>query len=222
LAARLRESRYADELQSTSRKQLNKNDFYRYCRLVHGWLSAFAFVALCFFSFTGLLLNHPDWLSGSLASASEKFALTQDEVQQLRNAPQPSEVLVSLVAKRVRLEGKIGEGDADGNVVGNELYVRMRGVRGTSFLHADLRSGAVDVTVETTSVLAALNELHRAERAGDGWRFAVDAIAIVLIAMSLVGYLIFLSLRGARLRTAILLTFGSTVGLFLIFVYTVS
>jgi hypothetical protein len=67
-----------------------------------------------------------------------------------------------------------------------------------------------------------LNELHRAERAGNSWRLVVDVIAIVLIVLSLVGYLIFLSIRGARLRTAILLTVGSVLGMGVIFLYAVS
>ena len=38
-----------------------RRDFYRHSRYVHGWLSAFAFLTLLFFSVTGLLLNHPEW-----------------------------------------------------------------------------------------------------------------------------------------------------------------
>ena len=36
---------------------------YRQCRAWHGYLSAFAFIALMFFSATGILLNHPDWIA---------------------------------------------------------------------------------------------------------------------------------------------------------------
>ncbi len=32
---------------------ISKQDFHRYCRLLHGWLSAVAFLALWFFSVTG-------------------------------------------------------------------------------------------------------------------------------------------------------------------------
>jgi uncharacterized protein len=204
-------------------RPMNKHHFYRYCRFVHGWLSAFAFVALCFFSFTGLLLNHPEWFSGSAPNViKQNFTLSQSEIQQVRAATQPSRALVTLAASRSSLQGELKEGDADENVVGNELFVRMQGVRGTSFLRADLASGALEVTIETPSALSMLNELHRAERAGKSWRLTVDVIAIVLMALSLVGYLIFLSMYGTRLRTAILLTMGSALGMGLIFVFAVS
>ena len=202
---------------------MTKTDFFRYCRLLHGWLSAFAFIALCFFSLTGLLLNHPEWLSGSARSVDKHdFALSASELEQLRAVADPSRLLVEFANQRIALKGSTDEGDVDADVVGDEVFLRTQGVRGESFLRANLRSGVIEVTVETAPTLSVLNELHRAERAGKGWRLAVDVIAIVLVAMSMVGYIIFLSMRGARLRTAIGLTLGSTLGLFLIFVYAVS
>jgi hypothetical protein len=202
---------------------LTKHDLYRSFRLLHGWLSAFAFIALCFFSFTGLLLNHPNSLSGSPAHvAKQKFTLAEDEIKQLSASKEPAQTLVKFSATRIALKGEISEDDAEGSVVGNEVYVRMRGVRGTSFLHANLRSGLVEITIESSSTLSTLNELHRAERAGASWRLAVDIIAIIFMAMSLIGYLIFLSMRGSRLRTAILITLGSTLGICVLFVFAVS
>jgi hypothetical protein len=202
---------------------MNKNDFYRYCRLVHGWLSALGLVALCFFSFTGLLLNHPEWFSGSPANvAKQSFKLTESEVQQLRASSAPSQALVGIAATRTELKGKLSEEEADGDTVGRELFVRMRGVRGVTFLRADLNARALEVTIETPSVLPMLNELHRAERAGKSWKWVVDVIAVVLIVLSLIGYVIFLSMRGARLRTATLLTLGSAIALGLIFVFAVN
>jgi uncharacterized membrane protein (GlpM family) len=44
----------------------------------------------------------------------------------------------------------------------------------------------------------------------------VDAIAVVLILMSMIGYLIFLSLRF-RLRTALILTAASAIGVWGVF-----
>ena len=201
---------------------MTKNDFYRYCRLVHGWLSALAFIALLFFAFTGLLLNHPEWFSGTPAKVvKQTFTLSADEIGQLRSASDPARVLVGLALAKTELRGELGEQDSEGSLVGNDMFVRMRGVRGSSFLRADLRSGALETTVESTSALTTLNELHRAERAGKSWRLAVDVLAVALMVLSVIGYCIFLSMRGSRLRTAILLTLGSTLGLGALFFYAV-
>jgi hypothetical protein len=191
--------------------------------LLHGWLSAVAFVALCFFAFTGLLLNHPEWLADGVPDAiAESYTLTEGEIAQLRAAPDGATALVEMVATRIDLKGELAGEDAEGALVGNELFVRLRGVRGSSFLRANLATGALEVTVEPEAALTMLNELHRAERAGAGWRLAVDAIAVLLIALSLIGYLIFLSMRGTRLRSAIVLTIASTFGLYLVFALAVS
>ena len=38
---------------------MSSGDFFRVCRWLHGYLSAFAFLSLMLFSATGLILNHP-------------------------------------------------------------------------------------------------------------------------------------------------------------------
>src|SRR5688500_16950358 len=90
------------------KRRFSKQDFYRYCRLVHGWLSAFAFLILCLFSVTGLLLNHPDWpITKAPQAIEEKFTLTQAELERLGNAEEPERELVAIAAEKVPLRGAI-------------------------------------------------------------------------------------------------------------------
>lgn len=207
---------------STKFRPLNKSDFYRYCRLIHAWLSAFAFIALCLFAFTGMLLNHPEWFSGSPAHVDKyNFELTADEVAKLRSSQTSSRTLIDIASSHIQLKGNLEARDEDEAAVGNEVFARMQGIRGTSYLRADLRSSSLEVSIESSGAMSMLNELHRAERAGPIWRFAVDALAVVLIAMSIIGYLIFLGMPGRRVRTAVVLTLGSTVALGLIFLLAV-
>ena len=123
---------------------------------------------------------------------------------------------MKIAAAKVILRGAYSDGD----LAGRELFVRLQGVRGLTDLRAHLVSGEVTVVVEPASSASVLNELHRAERAGSAWRLLVDAIAILLIGLSVIGYLIFLSLRF-RLRTALMLTGASAVGLWATFVLAV-
>jgi uncharacterized protein len=191
------------------RRRFSKQDFYRYCRLIHGWLSAFAFLILCLFSVTGLLLNHPDWpLATAPQPIENTFELTQAELEMLGNADEPERLLIDIAAEKVTLRGSY----SGGNEVGNEIFVRMQGVRGLSDLRANLVTGNVQVIVEPAAPVAILNELHRGERAGAPWRLLIDAIAILLIVLSIIGYLIFLSLKF-RLRTALVLTSASALAL---------
>ncbi|HEY8539264.1 MAG TPA: PepSY-associated TM helix domain-containing protein [Steroidobacteraceae bacterium] len=196
----------------------SKQDFFRYCRLVHGWLSAFSFLILCLFAFTGLLLNHPDWpLAKAPKPIEASFALTQEQIAQLADSEEPERLLVELAAAHVALRGEM----TGGNEVGNEIFVRMQGVRGLTDIRANLVTGNVSVVVEPAPAISILNELHRGERAGTAWRFLIDIVAVLLIVLSVVGYCIFLSLKF-RLRTAILLTIASAAGLWGLFVVAVA
>ena len=69
--------------------------------------------------------------------------------------------------------------------------------------------------------MAIFNGLHRGELAGAAWRLFIDAMGVVLILMSLVGYVLFLSLRF-RLRTALSLTALSLVAMGGLFLATVA
>lgn len=202
---------------AVTKRSFSKQDFYRYSRLIHGWLSAFAFLILCFFSITGILLNHPEWATESVpAPIEKKFRLEEDEMQRLFDAKEPELLLPEMAEKRVALKGEF----TGGNQVRNDLFVRMQGVRGLTDIRANLTTGDVTVIVEPAPTLSIVNELHRGERAGATWRWFIDAFAVLLVVLSIVGYLIFLSLRF-RLRTALLLTAASALGVWGLFVLAV-
>lgn len=178
---------------------MSKGDFYRVCREWHGYLSAFAFFALLLFSVTGILLNHPGWLQGARPEPVETtLQLTAGDLEDVRSAASPEKALAAIVDSRAPLAGAFRSGE----IVGDEVYVNMQGVRGRTDIAGDLQSGAVSVYVERESLVGVLNGLHRAEHAGDAWRLLVDVIAVVFIVMALIGFALFLSLRF-RLRRAV-------------------
>ena len=199
------------------KRRWTRTDFYRYCRLLHGWLSAFAFIALCFFAVTGLLLNHPDWIEASQpAQIERRFKLSEQELSRIQFAMEPGEELARIAAEKTSLRGSYSGGEE----VGDEIFARLQGVRGLTDLRLNFKTGALQVLIEPAPLLPQLNELHRAERAGDNWRLLIDVAAVILIALSLVGYVIFLSLRY-RLRTALMLSSASLLALWSVFVLTV-
>jgi len=180
----------------------SKGEFYRLCRMVHGWLSALSFLALLFFSVTGILLNHPGWLYGNPSPAQEKrFALTPHDVERLRQSSAPAQMLAGLAVERTGAVGAYSDGD----LVGNDVFVRMRGVRGTSEVRANLTDGTVEVLMAQAHPVSIFNALHRGEHAGPVWRLLIDVAAGLLVLTSVIGYAIFLSLRF-RLRTGLILT----------------
>lgn len=198
---------------STKGGSVSKGEFYRQCRIWHGYLSAFAFLALLFFAATGILLNHPGLIKVTQPKGVEKsFILTPTAIGELRAANDPGPVLVLMARDHAKLAGRLKESQT----VGDDIFVRMQGVRGSTDLRANLAEGKAEITVEPQHPIAIFNALHRAELAGDLWRYFVDVIAGVLIVMALIGYVLFLSLRF-RLKTALAISVASfmlMVGLF--------
>jgi len=197
------------------KRAFSKGDFYRACREWHGYLSAFAFLALIFFAATGFLLNHPDLLQGQPPAPVEmKFTLTAEEIAAVKAAPEPDVALAEIAGEMTELAGAYRSGE----IVGDDVYANMQGVRGRSDITGNLGTGEVRIYTERESPVGVLNGLHRGEHAGGAWRLLIDVMAGVFIAMSLIGFMLFLALRF-RLRTALALTAASLVVMASLFVF---
>jgi hypothetical protein len=191
-----------------------KGEVYRQARLWHGWLSALAFLALIFFSATGLLLNHPEWLkTETQAKPSEvKLTLSADELAKARAAADPGPAIAQAVGRETKLLGAYQSGE----VIDGEAQLRTEGVNGASDILVDMQTGKAEVSTERARLVTTLNDLHRGKNAGAAWKLIIDASAIVVLALSLIGYVLFFSLRF-RLRTGLILTGISLAALLAVF-----
>ena len=186
------------------RKPINwKVEIYRQSRAWHGYLSAFAFLTLIFFAITGLTLNHPEWTqAGDQRPATEsRVQLAAADLAGARAAPEPSRALAEAVGRRTPLVGAYQSGE----ILDDEALIRLEGPKGSSDLVVDLATGAAEVTVQRAKLLDTLNELHRGKNASAAWKAIIDVSAILTLVLSIVGYVLFFSLRF-RLRTSLTLT----------------
>lgn len=189
----------------------------RLARTWHGYLSAFSFLILIFFAATGILLNHPDLSQAKPPVLTQaRVVLTPAELATLKSSPAYGPELEKMAAARLRLEGALINAQRDGD----EVLIRLQGVRGGSLVTTDLATGKTAIDVDRQYGLAIVDELHRTERAGPVWRLFVDAVGVLLIVLALLGYGLFLSMRF-RLRTALLLTGLSLVVMVGLFVWIV-
>lgn len=175
--------------------------FYRLARLWHAWLSAAAFLALIFFAGTGLMLNNPDWWETRPAARTESLTLSPAELTAALAASEPDRALARTVADRLDLRGlyqKPKPTDPPGKI-------RLRGVTGGSEIAVDRKTGQVKVKTEQASLAAVITNLHKGKNAGAAWRLLIDAVAVTVLALSILGYILVFSLRF-RLRTSLLLT----------------
>lgn len=194
-----------------------KGEIYRQARLWHGWLSALAFMALMFFSATGLLLNHPEWFKTESAAKPIETTLTlsADELAKVKAAADPGRAVAEAVGRKVKLLGAYQSGE----VIDGEAQLRTEGVKGASDILVDMESGKAEVSTQRAQLVTTLNDLHRGKNAGAAWKLIIDVSALLVLALSLVGYVLFFSLRF-RLRTGLILTGVSLAALLAVFFLT--
>lgn len=186
------------------RKAINwKAEVYRQSRTWHGYLSAFAFLTLIFFAATGLILNHPEWIEakGEQPSKDTTVQLAPADLAAAKAAADPSRALAELVRRQTPLIG----GYQSGEVIDEEAMIRLEGPKGSSDIAVDLASGKAEVTVKKARLIDTLNELHRGKNASASWKAVIDISAILILALSIIGYVLFFSLRF-RLKTSLILT----------------
>ncbi|TCB55132.1 PepSY-associated TM helix domain-containing protein [Acinetobacter terrae] len=178
-----------------------RRDFYRHARYVHGWLSAFAFITLLFFSVTGLLLNHPEWFEPAKTEETAKLILPESVLKSIKQQENPSDTILEYVRQQQNLVGRYQSSE----VMDNEVMIRLESPAGATDIFVTTDTGETEITQKPASTVSMLNDLHRGKNSGLGWSWLIDISAIIYIVLSLAGYILFLSIK-TRLVTHLVLT----------------
>jgi len=181
--------------------------------LWHGWLSAFAFTALLFFSATGLLLNHPEWLEPTPPKTIEKIlVLSQEELARFSTDDQGLRAMASYLTGITPVYGAFRQGSVeDGHAV-----LHLESVRGRTSFKVNLLSGKVNVKVLKAGVVALMNGLHRGGESASQWRALIDVAAIALLAFSILGYILFFTVSSG-LKKSLWITAGGLAAIVFVF-----
>ena len=181
-----------------------RRDFYRHSRYVHGWLSAFAFLTLLFFSVTGLLLNHPEWFEPAKTEQTTQLILPESILKSIKQQENPSDTILNYVRQQQNVVGRYQSSE----VMDNEVMIRLESPAGATDIWVMVDTGETEITQKPASTVSMLNDLHRGKNSGLAWSWLIDISAIIVIALSLVGYILFLSIK-TRLVTHLVLTAAS-------------
>ena len=178
-----------------------RRDFYRHARYVHGWLSAFAFLTLVFFSATGLLLNHPDWFEPAKDEQSQVIQLPDQIMKSIAGKENPSDEILAYIRQNHDLVGRYKSSE----VMDDEVMIHLESPAGSSDIWVTFDDRKAEVTTKPASTVSLLNELHRGKNASTAWSWMIDISAILILLMSIAGYILFLSIK-TRLVTHLTLT----------------
>jgi hypothetical protein len=169
----------------------------RILRQTHLWASALACSLLLFFACTGFILNHRD--AFGLDSVTRSDATLQLEISALAK---PEADFLAVHLRRLGLRGEV----SDCSIDDERITLRLESLGESHDVSIDRSSGRAEVASSRSTLLSALAELHRSERAvksGSGSRF-IDIAAILLAFTALSGLSLFFVLPAYRRRAWLL------------------
>lgn len=192
-----------------------------FVRWAHIYVSMCGFLAMLFFSFTGITLNHPTWFGGeSFRNTSVKGKLPLEWVgpdfETSGSTADPAVPTGQLrISEQLRenhhLRGKITEFRVDEE----ECLVAYKGPGYSADVFLDRRTGGYDISIVEHGIIAKWNDLHKGRDSGNPWSVLIDVSAIVMIVSALtgVGMLVFIK----RKRKSGFITAGVGAIIFIIF-----
>ena len=153
--------------------------FKKWTRTVHIYISMLGLLALIFFSFTGIMLNHEEWFGFAEPRIAKKEGTLPEAT-----APEPDKLVI--VEKLRKDFGATGALDSF-EIENDHLAVVFKSPGRRSEAQLTRADGHAEVTLETHGFNGRLAELHRGTEAGSGWRLIIDASAVLLLVTSLTG-----------------------------------
>jgi len=122
-------------------------------------------------------------------------------VASLQKQENPSQSIVEYVRAKQPLIGRYKSSE----VLDGEVMIRLESPAGSTDLWVLLDNGDVEITQKPATTVSLLNDLHRGKNVGTAWHWLIDISAIIIILLSLAGYILFLTIK-TRLVTHLLLT----------------
>ncbi len=153
--------------------------FKKWTRSLHIYISMLGLLALIFFSFTGIMLNHEEWFG-----FAEPHIVKREGTLPGATAPEPDKLaLVEELRKRFGATGALDSFEIDTD----RLTVHFRSPARRCEAVLSRTDGHTEVTLESHGFSGRLAELHRGTDAGGAWRLLIDITAVLLLVTGLTG-----------------------------------
>jgi uncharacterized protein len=182
-----------------------KREMAGWTRWLHIYLSMFSFAALLFFAITGITLNHTSWiegqqrvdqLDGQLTLAWVERAATVDKLQ-----------IVEYLRSTHGIKARVN----DFLIGDDECSISFKGPGYAADAFVDRTTGSYELTITKSGAVAIMNDLHKGRDTGSVWAWLIDISAVLMILVSLSGFLMIFFLKNKRLNGLLLSAAGAIV-----------
>jgi hypothetical protein len=189
----------------------SKRDIATWTRWLHIYLSMFSFAALLFFAITGITLNHTGWIEGK-----EKVEQVEGDVNPAWVNTDSSKVNELKVVEFLRNKYAIRSPLSDFVTDETECSVSFKGPGFNADGYIDRSNGHYQLTITRYGLIAIMNDLHKGRDSGTAWSWLIDISAVLMILVSLSGFLMIFFLQKRRF-SGLLWTAIGTIVLFLVY-----
>ncbi len=165
----------------------------------------FSLLAILFFSLTGITLNHPDW---TFANSETKKELKGQLPQGWKSGSKPD---LFRIGEYLRAHDGV-RGTADKPEVDDEegtLSYKAPGYNADCVFN--VKTGTYDLTVTTQGFIGMMNDFHRGNAAGTGWRWLIDVAGILLSVVAFTGLCLLYYLKKMRVAAFIAMGVGALI-----------
>jgi uncharacterized protein len=179
----------------------------KWARVLHVYLTMFAFLLVLFFAITGFVLNHEDWFdfdepttTVSTASMPTGLLVDPDKLGVVEHLRKYQQVTGSVDAKDFEVED-------------DRVGVVFRGPGRLYTVKIGRTSGDAEIVLESRGLLGVLTDLHRGKATGAAWGVIIDGVSVVLLIISATGLILWSSLRGRAQHGLAVMAIGLAVSL---------
>jgi hypothetical protein len=188
-----------------------KRDIATWTRWLHIYLSMFSFAALLFFAVTGITLNHTSWIEGK-----QKVEQVQGNLNTTWVSKDSSRVNELLVVEHFRNNHQVKAALSDFSTNETECTISFKGPGYNADAFIDRANGKYELTITKSGWIAVMNDLHKGRDTGNHWSWLIDVSAVLMILVSLTGFLMIFFLKKKRF-SGLVITFIGAILLILIY-----
>lgn len=195
------------------RSPLTKKEVAGWVRWLHIYLSMFSFAALFFFAATGITLNHPPWTDGqqTVRQYDGKIDSAWVAVDSAVNELQVVEYFRNAYGIKARVSDFVSDE--------TECTVSFKGPGYAADVFIDRETATYQMTITQYGVIAIMNDLHKGRDSGGAWAWLIDISAVLMILVSLTGFIMIYFLRKWRLNGSVLAITGAVILIIFYYVF---
>jgi len=174
-------------------------------RTVHLYVTLFTLALILFFSVTGFLLNHEDWVGTDNPTSVTK---TGNLPTQILREPDKL-AIVEALRNDYGAVGAVDSIEVDPDQI--RVVFKRAGTRVDASIQRE--TGKAEVLCETRGLVGLFLDLHRGKSTGSAWSLIIDLVCIALFVVATTGIIVWWSLKGRGRYGGLIVLVGTAVGL---------